>query len=186
LAATVEEPRKERTPRVDWAELLRRTFDFDVFVCVRCGGQRRGLVYLTALPQWSPKNSRPPNPWGHLEDGGDPLEIGPVRRKPLSPRGGGLARIRITLPIGEVAEGVRNRGRADRTKSGASPYEPQHHAQLLGLVLRLGLGRSHLGSHLPELLTSRARSCHRGGSSRHQVGPRHVLMLIVAVPFLLR
>jgi hypothetical protein len=27
---------KERTPRVDWAEWLSRTFDFDVFVCVRC------------------------------------------------------------------------------------------------------------------------------------------------------
>jgi type II secretory ATPase GspE/PulE/Tfp pilus assembly ATPase PilB-like protein len=32
---------KERTPRVDQAELLRRTFDFDVFACVRCGGRRR-------------------------------------------------------------------------------------------------------------------------------------------------
>jgi hypothetical protein len=37
---------KERTPRVDWAELLRRTFDFDVFVCVRCGGRRRMLAYV--------------------------------------------------------------------------------------------------------------------------------------------
>ncbi|WNZ60915.1 transposase [Myxococcus sp. MxC21-1] len=26
---------KERTPRVDWAELFRRTFDFDVFGCSR-------------------------------------------------------------------------------------------------------------------------------------------------------
>jgi hypothetical protein len=31
---------KERTPRVDWAELLRRTFDFDVLACARCGGRR--------------------------------------------------------------------------------------------------------------------------------------------------
>ena len=37
---------KERTPRVDWAELLRRTFDFDVFACVRCGGRRRVLAYM--------------------------------------------------------------------------------------------------------------------------------------------
>jgi hypothetical protein len=37
---------KERTPRVDWAELLKRTFDFDVFVCVRCGGRRRVLAYV--------------------------------------------------------------------------------------------------------------------------------------------
>jgi len=37
---------KERTPRVDWAELLRRTFDCDVFACVRCGGRRRVLAYV--------------------------------------------------------------------------------------------------------------------------------------------
>jgi LSD1 subclass zinc finger protein len=27
-------------------ELLRRTFDFDVFACVRCGGRRRVLAYV--------------------------------------------------------------------------------------------------------------------------------------------
>ena len=37
---------KERTPRVDWAELLKRTFDFDVFACMRCGGRRRVLAYV--------------------------------------------------------------------------------------------------------------------------------------------
>ena len=37
---------KERTPRVDWAELLKRTFDFDVFACVRCGGRRSALAYV--------------------------------------------------------------------------------------------------------------------------------------------
>jgi hypothetical protein len=31
FAATVEEPRKERTPRLDWAGLLKRTFALDVF-----------------------------------------------------------------------------------------------------------------------------------------------------------
>jgi hypothetical protein len=46
LAATVEKPMKEKTPRVDWAELLRRTFAFDVFACVRCGGRRRVLAYV--------------------------------------------------------------------------------------------------------------------------------------------
>ena len=35
---------KEKTPRVDWAEWLKRTFDFDMFVCVRCGGRRRVLA----------------------------------------------------------------------------------------------------------------------------------------------
>jgi hypothetical protein len=43
-AAASTEPMKEKTPRVDWAELLRRTFDFDVFACVRCGGRRRVLA----------------------------------------------------------------------------------------------------------------------------------------------
>ena len=44
LAATVEEPRKERTPRLDWAGLLRRTFALDVFAYLRCGGRRRVLA----------------------------------------------------------------------------------------------------------------------------------------------
>jgi hypothetical protein len=37
-AAARKERMKERTPRVDWAELLKRTFARDVFACVRCGG----------------------------------------------------------------------------------------------------------------------------------------------------
>jgi hypothetical protein len=45
-AAASKEPMKEKTPRVDWAELLKRTFDFDVFACVRCGGRRRVLAYV--------------------------------------------------------------------------------------------------------------------------------------------
>ena len=44
-AATRKDPRRERTPRVDWAELLRRTFSVEVFACVRCGGRRRVLAY---------------------------------------------------------------------------------------------------------------------------------------------
>ena len=47
-AAARKEPKKKRTPRVDWAELLSRTFDFDVFACVRCGGRRRVLAYVKA------------------------------------------------------------------------------------------------------------------------------------------
>jgi hypothetical protein len=46
LDATVEKPKKEKTPRVDWAEWLSRTLDFDVFACVRCGGRRRVLAYV--------------------------------------------------------------------------------------------------------------------------------------------
>jgi hypothetical protein len=43
-AAVSKEPMKEKTPRGDWAKLLRRTFDFYVFVCVRCEGRRRVLA----------------------------------------------------------------------------------------------------------------------------------------------
>jgi hypothetical protein len=43
-AATRKKPRRERTQRVDWAELLRRTFAVEVFACVRCGGRRRVLA----------------------------------------------------------------------------------------------------------------------------------------------
>ena len=46
-AAASKEPMKEKTPRGDQAELLSRTFDFDVFACVRCGGRRRVLAYVS-------------------------------------------------------------------------------------------------------------------------------------------
>jgi hypothetical protein len=39
---------KERRPRVDGTGLLKRTFDFDVFACARCGGRRRVLAYVKA------------------------------------------------------------------------------------------------------------------------------------------
>ncbi|MCP3166846.1 hypothetical protein [Myxococcus qinghaiensis] len=48
FAATLEEPKKECTPRLDWAGLLRRTFALDVWACVRCGGRPPVLAYLTA------------------------------------------------------------------------------------------------------------------------------------------
>ena len=35
------------TPRVDWATLLRRTFDTDVLHCSRCGGRLRVLGEVT-------------------------------------------------------------------------------------------------------------------------------------------
>jgi hypothetical protein len=47
-AVVSKEPKKQRTPRVDWAQLLRRTFALDVFTCAGCGGRRRVLAYLTA------------------------------------------------------------------------------------------------------------------------------------------
>ncbi len=42
-AAARQETRKERTARVDWAGLLRRTFVLDVFACGRCGGRLKGV-----------------------------------------------------------------------------------------------------------------------------------------------
>jgi hypothetical protein len=39
---------KQSTPPVDWAELLKSTFDFDVFACVRGGGRWRVLAYVKA------------------------------------------------------------------------------------------------------------------------------------------
>ncbi len=45
-AAAKAEAKKERTPRLDWAGLLRRTFALDVFACVRCGGKRGVLAYV--------------------------------------------------------------------------------------------------------------------------------------------
>jgi len=45
-AAASTEPMKEKTPRADWAEWLSRTFDVDVFACMRCGGRRRVLAYV--------------------------------------------------------------------------------------------------------------------------------------------
>ena len=36
------------TPRLPWAQLLRRTFDVDVLACVTCGGRLRVLGAVTA------------------------------------------------------------------------------------------------------------------------------------------
>jgi hypothetical protein len=36
------------TPRIDWATLLRRTFDVDVLACTKCGGRLRVLGCVTA------------------------------------------------------------------------------------------------------------------------------------------
>ncbi|WNG44730.1 NAD(P)/FAD-dependent oxidoreductase [Archangium minus] len=47
-AAARTERMKQRKPRVDRAELQRRTFDFDVFAWVRCEGRRRVLAYVKA------------------------------------------------------------------------------------------------------------------------------------------
>jgi hypothetical protein len=60
-AAAKAETKKERTPRLDWAGLLRKSFALDVFVCGRCGGRRQVLAYLTA-PSGSAPVRYPPRP----------------------------------------------------------------------------------------------------------------------------
>jgi hypothetical protein len=55
VAATVEESRKERTPRLDQAGLLRGAFALEVFTCLRCGGRRRVLASL-ASPACRPES----------------------------------------------------------------------------------------------------------------------------------
>ena len=66
---------KQRTPRVDWAELLSRTFDFDVFVYVRCGGRLKG-VDVREGRGWSASDCGAPGP-GHGR-----CEAGPGARAP--------------------------------------------------------------------------------------------------------
>ncbi|WP_395844964.1 transposase [Archangium violaceum] len=42
-AAAKAEPKKERTPRLSWAGLLRRMFVLDVLACAGCGGRIEGV-----------------------------------------------------------------------------------------------------------------------------------------------
>ncbi|PTL75383.1 ATP-dependent helicase HrpA [Vitiosangium sp. GDMCC 1.1324] len=44
----MEEPKKERTRRLDQAGLLLRTFALDVFACWRSGGRRSVFAYVMA------------------------------------------------------------------------------------------------------------------------------------------
>lgn len=46
-------------PRLDWAQLLRRTYGFDVFACP-CGGKRRVLAFITS-PELARKILRLPS-----------------------------------------------------------------------------------------------------------------------------
>ncbi len=45
-AGAAEVQSKQRVARLDWATLLKRSFDFDVFTCPGCGGRRRVLAVL--------------------------------------------------------------------------------------------------------------------------------------------
>ena len=68
------------TPRVDWATLLRRSFDVDVLACARCGGRLRVLGEVTepavvravleslGLPTEGPRAARARDPTDLLDD----------------------------------------------------------------------------------------------------------------------
>jgi hypothetical protein len=53
VAMTVEEPQKERTPRLVWVGLRRRAFALDVFTCVRCGAAGEAGPGAGATPKRS-------------------------------------------------------------------------------------------------------------------------------------
>ena len=68
------------TPRVDWASLLRRSFDLDVMACAKCGGPLRVLAVITerepvrrilahlGLPAEVPPLARARDPTDDLDD----------------------------------------------------------------------------------------------------------------------
>jgi hypothetical protein len=68
------------TPRVDWATLLRRSFETDVLGCARCGGRLRVLGEVTepeavrlvleslGLPTEAPRAARVRDPTDMLGD----------------------------------------------------------------------------------------------------------------------
>jgi hypothetical protein len=53
------------SPRVDWATLLRRTYDVDVFQCASCGGRLRVVEVVTDKQQAA-------EVWRAIEAGADP------------------------------------------------------------------------------------------------------------------
>jgi hypothetical protein len=59
LAPGVEEPKKRRTPAVDWAGLLRRRFAWDIFACAHCAGRLKGAPALEARREPPPTSDQP-------------------------------------------------------------------------------------------------------------------------------
>jgi hypothetical protein len=47
-SSTDPEPPTRRHERLSWADLLRRTYAFDVLVCEECGARRKMIAFLTA------------------------------------------------------------------------------------------------------------------------------------------
>jgi hypothetical protein len=76
------------TPRVDWANLLRRSFDVDVMACAKCGGPLRVLAVITerepvrhilahlGLPTDPPPLARARDPDDDVDDDESPGQLG--------------------------------------------------------------------------------------------------------------
>ncbi len=74
-------------PRVDWARLLRRSFDVDVMQCPRCQGRLRVLAVITerepiqrilahlAIPIDAPPPARARDPTDDLDDVEPPEQL---------------------------------------------------------------------------------------------------------------
>ncbi|WP_395842554.1 aldehyde dehydrogenase family protein [Archangium violaceum] len=80
-AAASKEPIKEKTPRVDGAELLRRTFDFEVFACVVTGDPQRGARVAARIEAGrvlvNTLTHEPKAPFGGFKQSGIGRENGP-------------------------------------------------------------------------------------------------------------
>jgi hypothetical protein len=88
-AALRQETRKERTARVDWAGLLRRTFVLDVFACGRCGGRLKGVGVREGGGRGAGDSGAPGPAHGRCEAGlgaRAPSSRGVLRLKPPQPR----------------------------------------------------------------------------------------------------
>ncbi len=110
MAATVEEPRKQRTARVDWAGLLRRTFALD--------GLRLSAVWRQAKGAGVCEGPR----WGALDIG--PHPPAPPERPQQQPeqQGGEVRPTRGGAPAARSSPSrLLRRGRQRRVPAHASP-----------------------------------------------------------------
>jgi hypothetical protein len=69
LAPGVEEPKKRRTPAVDWAGLLRRRFALDIFACAHCAGRLKGVFVREGSPRSASDCEAPGPSHGRCEAG---------------------------------------------------------------------------------------------------------------------
>jgi hypothetical protein len=68
------------SPRLDWATLMRRTHDVDVFLCSKCGGRLRVVEVVTekseAAEIWSAiEAGKPPEPRARTPSSAPPAQL---------------------------------------------------------------------------------------------------------------